>query len=419
MKMPALLLAAALALPLSAGAAVLQVRAGQSVAAAVGAAHAGDTVRVGPGSYREHIVIDKPLTLEGSGRPVISAGGSGDVIRVRAPGVTVRGLTLRDSGADLEAQNAGVYIQPGSDGARVADCELVANLFGVWLERSADATIEDNTIVGRRDLFSPDRGNGIQVYDTDRSRVIGNTISFTRDGIYVDYSRHALFRRNRMHDVRYGTHYMNTNDSTWEQNDSWHNRGGLALMEVRRLVVRHNRAWDNAEHGIMLRTIQDSLIEDNIVAGNDRGFFIYDAEFNTVSGNLVAGNRTGVQLTAGSSNNAVDGNDFIDNREQVEFVAARDVEWGRTRPNYWSNYRGWDQDGDGRGDIRYEANDIVDRISWQYPLAKLLLTSPALQALRFAARQFPVLRAPSVVEQHPRTRPWNPNWSKWNAGLPD
>jgi nitrous oxidase accessory protein len=412
-----LLLAAWLALP--AGAAVLEVKAGQSIAAAISAARAGDTVRVAPGSYRENLVIDKPLTLEGVGKPVVSAGGHGDVVRVRAKDVTISGLALRDSGANLDAQNAGVYIQPGSDRARVADCDLAGNLFGIWLEESADATIERNTIVGRRDLVSPDRGNGIQVYNTQGSRVIGNTVSFTRDGIYVDYSRHALFRGNRLHDVRYGTHYMNTNDSTWEDNESWHNRGGLALMEVRKLVVRGNRAWGNEEHGIMLRTIQDSLIENNVVAGNDRGFFIYDAEFNTVRGNLVIGNRSGVQLTAGSSNNTVDGNDFIDNQDQVEFVASKDVEWGRSQPNYWSSYRGWDQDGDGRGDTLYEANDIVDRIIWKYPLAKLMLSSPALQALRFAARQFPVLRAPSVVERHPRMRPWNLNWSKWNAGLPD
>lgn len=412
------LLAALLAAAASAHAAVLRVESGQSIAAALRAARVGDTVQVAAGTYRENLVIDKPLTLEGVGKPLVHGGGKGDVIRVRAQDVTIRGLAVQGSGTNLDAQNAGIYIQPGSDRARVADCELTGNLFGIWLEQSADSTIEHNTIVGRADLFSADRGNGIQVYNTINSQVIGNTVSHTRDGIYVDYSQHALFRGNRLHDVRYGTHYMNTNDSTWEDNETWHNRGGLALMEVRHLVVRRNRAWGNEEHGIMLRTIQDSLIEDNIVAGNDRGFFIYDAEFNTIRGNLVVGNRNGVQLTAGSSNNQVDGNDFINNQEQVEFVASKDVEWGRKQPNYWSNYRGWDQDGDGRGDLRYEANDIVDRISWQYPLAKLMLSSPALQALRFAARQFPVLRAPSVTEQHPRMKPWHTNWSKWNGGLP-
>lgn len=413
----ALLLATAFAS--SAQAAVIEVAPGQSVAAAVRRAQPGDTVRVLPGQYRENVVIDKRLTLEGTRGATLSGGGKGDVVRVRAPGVTVRNLVVRDSGIDMDAQNAAIYIEPGSDGARVEGCTVLASLFGIWLEDSANSTLENNVISGREDLLSTNRGNGIQVYNTTDSRVIGNTISHARDGIYVDWSRRALFRRNVMHHVRYGTHYMNTNDSTWEDNETYQNRGGLALMEVRNLLVRRNKAWGNEDHGIMLRTIQDSVIEDNVVAGNGRGFFIYDAEYNVVRRNLVVGNATGVLLSAGSSNNKVDGNDFIDNREQVEFVASRDVEWGREQPNYWSTYRGWDQDGDGRGDATYEANDIVDRLTWQYPMAKLLLTSPSMQALRFAARQFPVLRAPSVIEQHPRMKPWNPNWSKWNATSPD
>ena len=102
-------------------------------------------------------------------------------------------------------------------------------------------------------------------------------------------------------------------------------------MEVRDQVVRNNRAWGNSDHGIMLRTIQDSVVEDNVVAGNSRGFFIYDAEYNVLQGNLVVDNRVGVHLWAGSIHNEVDGNDFIDNREQVRYVAARDEAWGASR----------------------------------------------------------------------------------------
>ena len=65
-------------------------------------------------------------------------------------------------------------------------------------------------------------------------------------------------------------------------------------------------------------------------------------------------------------------------------------------------------------DVPYEANDLVDRLNWQYPLVKLLLSSPSVSTLRFVARQFPVLRAPSVVDQHPRMRPNNPEWQRWN-----
>ncbi|MCY0914241.1 nitrous oxide reductase family maturation protein NosD [Massilia antarctica] len=398
----------------AASAAVLQVRAGESIGAAVRAASAGDTILVARGLYNERLLIDKPLVLRGQERPTISGQNSGDVIRVSSSDVTIDGLIIRDSGADLDRQNAGVYVVPGSDRFVLRNCVLSYTLFGVWLDKSDHSTVTGNTITGKRDLQSAARGNGIQVFNSTHVDVIDNNISYARDGIYVDLSRHALFRGNKIHHLRYGTHYMNTNYSTWENNESYQNRGGLALMEVRNLIVRNNVAWGNEDHGIMLRTIQDSVIENNVVAANGRGFFIYDAEFNVLRNNIVINNRTGVHLSAGSSNNTVDGNDFIGNEEAVKFVAARDVQWGRTRGNYWSGYNGWDQDGDGAGDVPYEASDLVDRLNWQYPLVKLLLTSPSVRTLRFVAQQFPVLRAPSVVDAHPRMRPNHPDWQRWN-----
>ncbi|QGZ43384.1 nitrous oxide reductase family maturation protein NosD [Pseudoduganella flava] len=398
--------------------AVLPVHAGESIGAAIARAQPGDTVRVEQGTYLEHLRIDKRLTLEGRGKPVISAGGSGDAIRITAPDVTVAGLVVKDSGTDLTAQNANIYVMPGAHRVTIRDCELSHGLFGIWLEGSDDARLLKNVVKGRADLQSAARGNGIQVYATKGAQVIGNEISDSRDGIYVDVSRDALFRGNRIHHVRYGTHYMNTNHSTWEDNVVYQSRAGLALMEVRDIIVRRNVAWGHTDHGIMLRTIQDSVIEDNVVAGNDRGFFIYDAEYNVVRRNLVINNRTGVHLSAGSSNNRVDGNDFIGNEEQVRFVAAHDVQWGREQGNYWSNYAGWDQNGDGVGDVAYEANDVVDRLAWRYPLMKLLAASPALQTLRFVARQFPLLRAPSVVDGRPRMRPATTDWKKWHDTYP-
>ncbi|NBF18678.1 nitrous oxide reductase family maturation protein NosD, partial [Pseudomonas sp. Fl4BN2] len=128
-----------------------------------------------------------------------------------------------------------------------------------------------------------------------------------------------------------------------------------------------NRTWGNADHGIMLRTLQDSVVENNVVADNDRGFFIYDVEYTQLRGNLIVGNQVGVHLSAGSTRNVVQGNDFIGNREQVRYVGARDEAWGartaaeRAQGNFWSDYLGWDRDGDGIGDVPYEANDVVDR----------------------------------------------------------
>nr|WP_310567238.1 nitrous oxide reductase family maturation protein NosD [Hydrogenophaga sp.] len=407
---------AGLALAGPALAAVWRVAPGGDLQATVARAAAGDVVEVQRGFYAVNLRIDKPLTLRGIDRPTLSGGGQGDTIRVVSTDVLIEGLIVRDSGTSLKDQNAGIYLQPGAHRAVVRRCDLTYNLFGLWIEKANDVRIEHNVITGLRDLNSAQRGNGIQLYNTQGARIVGNHIGFVRDALYVDVSHHAEFRGNRLHHSRYGTHYMNSYHNLWEDNDSYNNRGGLALMEVRDQVVRRNRTWGNTDHGIMLRTMQDSVIEDNVVADNDRGFFIYDVEYVTLRRNLVVNNRVGVHLSAGSTRNQVVGNDFIGNREQVRYVGARDEPWGRAEPgqgNHWSNYRGWDRNGDGVGDVAYEANDLVDRLQWRHPIVKLLMGSPAVEALRILAQQFPVLRVPSVVDPHPAMAPAHPQWSTW------
>ncbi|CAN5711636.1 nitrous oxide reductase family maturation protein NosD [soil metagenome] len=398
----------------SAQAATIQVTVGSSLQQAIAGAHAGDVLEIARGKYQGNFLIDKTLTLRGINRPTLSGGQQGDTIRVTAPDVHIEGLIVRDSGDNLKDQNAGIYLYPGAHRAVVQHCDLSYNLFGLWIEKSNDVLIEGNLITGKREYNSSQRGNGIQLYNTNGARIIGNNISFVRDALYVDVSHHAVFKSNKLHHSRYGSHYMNSYYNLWEDNDSYYNRGGLALMEVRDQIVRNNRTWGNSDHGIMLRTMQDSVVENNIIAGNNRGLFIYDVEYVTIKNNLVVDNHVGVHLSAGSTRNQVEGNDFIGNREQIRYVGAKDEIWGAKSGNHWSNYLGWDRNGDGIGDVAYEANDMVDRLAWRHPSTKLLLASPAVQALRLVSQQFPILRVPSVVDPKPRMQPTHKQWSQWH-----
>lgn len=255
-------------------AATVRVAPGRPLQAAIDAARPGDVLEIERATYTGNFVVGKALTLRGVDRPTISGGQHGDTLRVTAPDVVIEGLIVRDSGDSLKDQNAGINILPGAHRAVVRHCDLTYNLFGLWIEKADDVRVEGNTITGKRDYNSAQRGNGVQLYNTKGARIIDNNISFVRDALYVDVSHHAIFKGNRLHHSRYGTHYMNSYYNLWEDNDSYNNRGGLALMEVRDQVVRNNRTWGNADHGIMLRTLQDSRVENNVVADNDRGFFI-------------------------------------------------------------------------------------------------------------------------------------------------
>ena len=85
--------------------------------AAVAAAQPGATIHVPAGIYPAPIVIDKPLTLIGEGMPVIQGDGTGDVVEINAPDVTLRGFVVRGSGdlarrRELRASRSAASMSP-------------------------------------------------------------------------------------------------------------------------------------------------------------------------------------------------------------------------------------------------------------------------------------------------------------------
>ena len=178
----------------SAQAATWQVSPGDALQSVIDRARAGDVLEIARGFYQGNFVVNKSLTLRGVGRPTLSGGLVGNTISVEATDVVLDGLIVRDSGDSLKDQNTGIYIRPGSHRAVVQHCTLSYNLFGLWIEKANDVRVEGNNITGKRDYNSAQRGNGVQLYNTNGARIIGNHISFVRDALYVDVSHHAIFR---------------------------------------------------------------------------------------------------------------------------------------------------------------------------------------------------------------------------------
>ena len=78
------------------------------------------------------------------------------------------------------------------------------------------------------------------------------------------------------------------------------------------------------------------------------------------------------------------------------------MEWSYQKVgNFWRTYQGWDQNMDGIGDEPFEPNDGIDKLLWKYPSAQILMSSPAIQTLRWVQKEFPVLKSPGIKDSYP------------------
>ncbi len=148
--------------------------------AAIAAAQPGDTIQVPPGTYAGPLLIDKPVTLEGQGMPVIDSGGQGDVVTISAPDVTLRGFVIRNSGTSLDHENAGIT----GTGARVTieNNRLEDVLFGIYLKDAPGSIVRNNTVHGK-DLEMGVRGDGLRLWYCADSLLEGNHVADSRDMI--------------------------------------------------------------------------------------------------------------------------------------------------------------------------------------------------------------------------------------------
>jgi len=365
----------------------------------------GDVVEVGPGEHAGPIRVDRAIVLRGAGG-AIDGGGRGRVLTLAAAGIRVEGLTIHASGSDLGQPDACLYLEPEASGAIVRDNELYDCAFGIWVHETEGAQLIANRIRGRAELRVADRGNGIQLHDASHLVVRDNEISVARDGIYVAATEDSLIERNEMHDLRFGIHYMYSYRNRIRENESRHNKIGFALMGSFHLVVTGNRAFDNVRNGLLFRDVQYCRIEGNRLERNGTGLFFYSSTDNEILSNEVVDNELGIKVWAGSLRNRVEGNVIRANRRQVFYVGAEDLTWGESgRGNHWSDYLGWDQDGDGIGDRPYRLNSLEANLLQSHPSVSLLLRSPALEILSRMAARMPILHTPTIVDVAPLLDP--------------
>lgn len=394
-------------------AAGVEINAG-TIGRLIKAARPGEVVRVPAGVYREHIRIDKPLALIAEGRAVIDGMSSGDIVEIAAPNVTLRGFIVRDTGIDLDKENAAIRVL--ADHAVIENNTLEDILFGIDLRQAQDAVVRGN-FIGGKDLDIARRGDGLRLWRSDRTLIENNTIHDGRDAI-LWYSQNVTVRNNTSRRCRYGFHLMYSDDVVLENNQLTHNSVGIYLMYSKGIAIRGNRLLSNrgpSGYGIGLKETDQFSINDNLIAANRAGIYLDGSPFTKlrpgdISHNTIACNDVGITFLPSVRGNVVAANNFVDNIEQV-CVSGRGELTGNDfaaggRGNFWTDYAGYDANTDGVGDFAHESVTLFENLLDREPKLRLLLFSPAQQAIEFVGRAIPAIRPePKFFDPAPLTSP--------------
>lgn len=377
-----------------------------TIGAALERAAPGDTIRVAAGVYRERLVVRRAVVLLGEGWPVIDGGGAGHVIEALAP-IELRGFVVRDSGSRVDDEDAGLMVRGGT--ARVVGNRFEDVFFGVYLKKAPDSVVADNEIRGKP-FVPPRRGDGIRLWYSPGTTIEANRVVGARD-LVVWFSDGLVLRGNEVVGGRYGLHYMYSNHCRIEGNRLVGNEVGAFLMYSRGLELVDNRIEGSGDMGMGLKDADEITAVGNLFVENAVGLHLDNSPHsvgveNRLADNVFARNGAAVRLLPSVAGNRFSGNDFLDNDRPVEVAGgartgqAEQNDWAG---NHWSDYAGFDTDGDGRGDSPFVYARLADDLMSRHPALRLFAESPAFGALDLVARFFPLLAPqPVVVDSAPR-----------------
>jgi nitrous oxidase accessory protein len=390
-----------------------------SIQSAIAAAKPGDVVRVQAGIYTGQFILDKQLTLEGIGKPVLRGEGRGSVVIGAADHCVIRGFIIERSGGDLQAEDSGLLLKSNEN--TVEDNELRDVLYGIYLYHSQRNAIRRNTVRGRRELEVGARGAGLHLWNSPDNTIEENTITDARDGMYIQSSPGNTVRRNRVFKVRYGLHYMNSDANRFEENIFSDNVAGAAIMYSRKIELRrnafiHNRGFSS--FGVLFQDCEENVAEENFIIDNATGIFAEALRKSVFRRNVIAENDLALQIFSSSGQNLFSENNFVSNLSPLQIIGKRsDTRWqDGGRGNYWSDYDGYDLDGDGVGDAPHKVQNVFEYLEGNYPRLRLYLSSPAAQALAAAEQTFPIIKGSPETDRAPLMRPLTLHFPREQSG---
>jgi nitrous oxidase accessory protein len=176
-------------------------------------------------------------------------------------------------------------------------------------------------------------------------------------------------------------------------------------MYTHRITMTGNRFEDNwgpASYGLLFKEIADADLEENSFIHNTTGLVADGANRIISVNNDFINNGWAVRLEASTVDGRFERNDFVGNSFDLA-TDGRELTTTFTG-NYWDEYRGYDLNHDGVGDVAFHPVRLFSVIVARQPAALILMRSVFTTLLDAAERVLPSLTPEVIVDRAPAMR---------------
>ena len=377
----------------------------KSIRTAIRIANNGDTILVAAGIYKEgNLIISKQLTLIGDKYPIIDGQNKFEVFSIKASKVVIDGFKIYHSGTSNLDDYAGIKVYDSRE-VTIQNNILDDTYFGIYLQYAKRCVIKNNQLKANN-KEEQQSGNGIHCWKSDSLSITGNTVDGHRDGIYFEFVTNSSIKSNTTsNNIRYGLHFMFSNNDTYQFNSFIGNGAGVAVMYSNKVSMLNNQFkenWGDAAYGLLLKEISDSYITGNTFEKNTTGIYLEGASRINMSHNIFKNNGWAMKIQASCMDITVSTNNFVGNTFDIGTNGS--LVLNTFNKNYWDKYEGYDLNHDTMGDIPYRPVSMYSMIVEQNPPAMMLFRSFITSLLDKTEKLIPSLTPENLKDNTPLMR---------------
>lgn len=366
-----------------------------------------DTVLVKKGLYKEsQINVNNAIHIVGEGYPIIDGEYKIEsIFAVKASGFSISKFTFINVGISYTKEVAAIFTSESTN-FLIKDNIFENVFYGFIIQRAKYGVIQNNKVIGHS-KNEASAGNGIHIWKSSHMRVEQNTITGMRDGIYLEFISNSHISNNTCkNNVRYGLHFMFSNNNEYHHNEFENNGAGVAVMFSKLIKMHHNTFhynWGSASYGLLLKEINDAEINDNVFEQNTIGINIDGCNRVNYKNNHFIRNGWALKFTGGCYANSFEYNNFMFNAFDLSYNSK--LNDNKFEANYWSEYVGYDLDKNGIGDVPYRPVKLFSYIVNKTPETLILLRSLFVDMINFSEKVSPVFTPDNLMDENPLIKP--------------